>query len=189
MCLYFELLSTLLTYKLHWNYLISHAKTSLFDDCAGGSQGVQLLDWSNTGQVRAIRLMQVWDSWHPSIQSWSLWIGKSTCLCEPTFQKLNLPPPKELYTPSLQALKTLFGPKLQAGSLVRVWRMQLCLKISKNYQVAECPLVLRIRGLAVHLTYNHPCSLTSPRKLTKLPPQTDWWWTTKPPRQKAFQIL
>ena len=44
MCLYFELLLTLLTYKLHLNYLISHAKTSLFDDCAGGSQGVQLLD-------------------------------------------------------------------------------------------------------------------------------------------------
>ena len=43
-------------------------------------------------------------------------------------QKLNLPTPKELYRPSsLQALKMLFGSKLQAGSLVRVWRMQLCL--------------------------------------------------------------
>ena len=90
-CLYFELLLTLLTLqnyieitwsvmpvfwasfdpfditKLHWNYLISHAKTILFDDCAGGSQGVQLLDWSNMSQVWAIRLRRVWGSWYPSI--------------------------------------------------------------------------------------------------------------------------
>ena len=55
----------------------------------------------------------------------------------------------------------------------------------KNYWVAECPLSFKNLGLAVHLACNHPCSLTSPRKLTKLPPLTDWWWTTKPPRQKA----
>ena len=41
--------------KLHSNY-IHHAQTSLFDDCAGGLQGVQLLDGSNQGQVQAIRL-------------------------------------------------------------------------------------------------------------------------------------
>ena len=58
--------------------------TCLLDDCAGGSQGVQLLDGSNQGKIWAIRLRRVWDSWHPSIQSWSLWIGKSTCSCEPT---------------------------------------------------------------------------------------------------------
>ena len=61
-CVSFWLVSTVLTYKLHWNYLISHAKTSLFVNYAGGSQGVQLLDWSNTGQVRAIRLRWVWGS-------------------------------------------------------------------------------------------------------------------------------
>ena len=62
-------------YKLHWNYLISHAKTSFIVNCAGGTQGVQLLDWSNKGQVWAIRLRQVWVTWHPSIWCWSLWIG------------------------------------------------------------------------------------------------------------------
>ena len=62
-------------YKLHWNYLISHAKTSFIVNCAGGTQGVQLLDWSNKGQVQAIRLRQVWVTWHPSIWCWSLWIG------------------------------------------------------------------------------------------------------------------
>ena len=36
------------------NYIeitISHAQTSLFDDCAGDSKGVQLLDGLNKGQV------------------------------------------------------------------------------------------------------------------------------------------
>ena len=53
--------------------------------------------------------------------------------------------------------------------------MQLCLEICKNYRVAERPLSFKNWGLAVCLACNHPCSLTSPRKLTKLPPQTDWW--------------
>ena len=35
-----------------FNQSISHAKTSLLDDVAGGSQGVQLLD-SLTDQIRA----------------------------------------------------------------------------------------------------------------------------------------
>ena len=55
--------------------LISHAKTSFLVNCAGGTQGVQLLDWSNKGQIRAIRLRWVWVTWHPSIWCWSLWIG------------------------------------------------------------------------------------------------------------------
>ena len=74
-CLYFELLLTLSTLKLHWNYSISHAKTSLLVNCAGGTQGVQLLDWSNKGQVQAIRLRWVRVTWYPSIWCWSLWIG------------------------------------------------------------------------------------------------------------------
>ena len=40
-------------------------------------------------------------------------------LCE----KLNLPIPKELYMPMFFKHWRLFGSKLQAGSLVRVWRM------------------------------------------------------------------
>ena len=54
---------------------ISHAKTSFLVNCAGGTQGVQLLDWSNKGQIRAIRLRWVSVTWHPSIWCWSLWIG------------------------------------------------------------------------------------------------------------------
>ena len=41
----------------------------------GGSQGVQLLDWSNQSQVRAIRLRWFCVTWHPSIWCWSLWVG------------------------------------------------------------------------------------------------------------------
>ena len=37
-------------------YSIHHTQTSLFGNCAGGSQGVQFLDRSNKDQVRAIRL-------------------------------------------------------------------------------------------------------------------------------------
>ena len=41
----------------------------------------------------------------------------------------------------------------------------------------------------MRLACNHPCSLTSPRKLTKLPPQTAWWWTAKPTGWKAHTRL
>ena len=34
------------------------------------------------------------------------------------------------------------------------------------------PLFFKNWELAVHLACNYPCSLTSPRNLTKLPPQT-----------------
>ena len=104
-------------------------------------------------------------------------------------QKLNLPPLKELYRP------TVF----------KHWR---CFSVL-NYRQAVwlgcggCSFVcrsVRITGLLsarlvnlrigdwLCLACNHPCSLTSPRKLTKLPPQTDWWWTTASMRWKAFQI-
>ena len=49
------------------------------------------------------------------------------------------------------------------------------------------PFSFKNWGLAVHLACNHPCSLTSPRNFTKLPPRTDWW-TAKPPRWKAHTI-
>ena len=60
-------------------------------------------------------------------------------------QKLNLPPPKGIIQAhSLQALKTLFGSKLHwAGSLVRVWRMQLCRSV-RITGLLSTPLVLRI---------------------------------------------
>ena len=54
----------------HWNYIYiwsDHAETGLLDDCAWGTPGVQLLNWSDPGQVWAIRFRRVWVSWHPSI--------------------------------------------------------------------------------------------------------------------------
>ena len=45
----------------------------------------------------------------------------------------------------LQALKTLFGSKLHwAGSLFRVWRMQLCCRYVRITGLLSAPLVLRI---------------------------------------------
>ena len=41
-------------------------------------------------------------------------------------KKLNLPMPKELYRPIFFKHSRHFGSKLQAGSFVRAWRMQLC---------------------------------------------------------------
>ena len=55
-------------------------------------------------------------------------------------QKLNLPPPKAHV---LQALTILFSSKLQAGSLVRVWRMQLC-RYLRITGLLSATLVLRI---------------------------------------------
>ena len=103
-------------------------------------------------------------------------------------QKLNLQTPKELYRPMFfkhwrhfsdlnwytrQAVRLGYG----GCSFVPIY--------IKNYRVAEHPFSFKNWGLAVCLACNYPCSLTSPRKLTKLPPWTDWWWTTKPLRWKA----
>ena len=47
-------------FKLLEMYLSDHARTSLFDDCVGVTQGVQLLDRSDPGQVQAITFRRVW---------------------------------------------------------------------------------------------------------------------------------
>ena len=53
--------------------------------------------------------------------------AKYTCSCEPTLPETGPATSKGiLQAHILQALKTLFGSKLQAGSSIRVWRMQLC---------------------------------------------------------------
>ena len=63
-------------------------------------------------QVWAIKVRQVWVSWHPSIQSWSLWIGKSTYSCEPTLPETEPANSKgNIQAHILQALKMLFGSK------------------------------------------------------------------------------
>ena len=50
------------------------------------------------------------------------------CLCEPTLPEIEPATSKGIIQAHiLQALKMFVGSKLQAGSLVRVWRMQLCL--------------------------------------------------------------
>ena len=58
-------------------------------------------------------------TWHPTIWYWSLWIGLSTCLCQPTLSKTEPANAKEtLQAHVLQALKTLFGSKFtQVGNL------------------------------------------------------------------------
>ena len=48
-----------ITFKLSYLLYIRHAQTSLLDDCTGGTQGVQLLDGSNHGQIQAVRLRRV----------------------------------------------------------------------------------------------------------------------------------
>ena len=50
-CVWLVLTVSTFKFKLLKIYLSDHAKTSLFDDCALGTQGVQLLDRSDLGQV------------------------------------------------------------------------------------------------------------------------------------------
>ena len=51
---------------------------------------------------------------HPSIQCWSLWIGKSTCLCESNLPETEPATSKGIIQAHiLQALKTLFGSKFK----------------------------------------------------------------------------
>ena len=102
-------------------------------------------------------------------------------------RKLNLPPPKELYRP-------MFFKHWRHFLDQNYTRHSVCLGLEDAalfvdiYELPGCwvPLSFKNWGLAVCLACNHLCSLTSPRKLTKLPPWTDWWWTAKPPRWKAL---
>ena len=77
---------------------------------------------------------------------------------------------------------------LVAGS-VRVWRMQLC---SHRYVritgLLSAPLVNVRIGDWLCVLPAITLVVAGPRKLTKLPPRTDQWWTAKPPRRKAHTI-
>ena len=115
-------------------------------------------------------------NWHIYLLTWVNFVVNWTCHCQ-----------RNSRVPHSSSIEDAFWIKIVCRQAVRVWRMQLCSIICKKYWDAECPLALKNWELAVHLACNYPCSLTSPRKLTKLPPQTDWW-TAKPTRQKAFQI-
>ena len=140
---------------------------------AGGSQGVQLLDGSNQDQVWAIRLRRVWDSWHPSIQSWSLWIGKSTCSYEPTLPETEPANSKGIIQAKVFKHWRCFSD--QNYTRQAVWLGQLC---SHRYvritRLLSTPLILRIGDWLCLFCLQSPLYLTSPRKLTKLPTWTDW---------------
>ena len=115
---FFQHLPTLqITLKLH--YLISHAKTSFLVNCAGGTQGVQLLDWSNKGQIRAIRLRRVWVhlapqhlmlkpvNWLIYLLVWANCVKDWTCQCQ-----------RNCTGPRSSSIEDTFGSKFtQAGSL------------------------------------------------------------------------
>ena len=155
---------------------IDHAQTGLLVNCVGGTQAVQLLGWSNMGQIWAIRFWQVWGNWHPSIWWWSLWIGLSTCSHEPTLSKTEPASTQQtLQAHVLQALKSTFQIK------ICIVGRQSWLGCGGCRLINEHPLVLKIGDWlcvlpAITLVVNKS------RKLTKLFPQTDWWWTAKPTR-------
>ena len=88
------------------------------------------------------------------------------------YQKLSLAPPKELYRPTVFKHWRCLSDQNYTRQAVCLGYGGCSFVKSKNYQVAECPLSFKNWGLSVRLACNHPCSLTSPRKLTKLPPWT-----------------
>ena len=102
--------------------------------------------------------------------------------------KLNLPTPKELYRPMFFKHWRHFSDQNYTGQAVCLGYGG-CSFVVDMQELPGCwvPFSFKSWGLAVHLACNHPCSLTSPRKLTKLPPRTDWWWTAKPTRWKAYK--
>ena len=83
-------------------------------------------------------------------------------------QKLSLQPPKELYRPTFFKHWRCFSDQNYRQT---VWlRYGGCSFVSRYVRITgllSTPLVLRIGNWLC----NHPCSLTSPRKLTRLPPQ------------------
>ena len=83
----------------HWNYLISHAKTSLFDDCTGGSQGVLSLTdqiWAKYEQLDSGEYGAVGTTAF-NVEACEL-ANLLACVSQ-LCQKLNLLTPKELYRP------------------------------------------------------------------------------------------
>ena len=146
-----------------------------------GTQGVQLLGWSNMGQIWTIRFWQVWGNWHPSIWWWSLWIGLSTCSHEPTLTKTEPASTQEtLQVHVLQALKSAFQIK------ICIVGRQSSLGCGRCRLIAA--LVLKI-GDWLCVLPAITLVVDKSRKLTKLFPQTDWWWTAKPTRQIPVQAF
>ena len=97
-------------------------------------------------------------------------------------QKLNLLPPKELYRPTFfKHWRALFGSKWHAGSLVRVWRMQLCYhRYVRITRLLSAPLVnFRIMDWLCIL----PAMIVVVDKSKKVNKASlSDWWTAKPTR-------
>ena len=117
------------SYRQTLKITIRHAKTSLFDDCAGGPQGVQnsLMD-----KIRAkYEQLDSGEFGSPGTPAFDAEACELANLlaqnCEPTLHKTETCQLQRNYTgPRFSSIEDAFGSKLQAGSLFRVWRMQLC---------------------------------------------------------------
>ena len=129
-CLYFELLSTLLTYKLHWNYSISQSvmpKPVFLMTVQEAHKEYNSL----TDQIRAkyeqLDSGELGSPGTPAFDAKACKLANLLACVSQLCTKLNLLTPKELCRPMVFMHWRLFSSKLQAGSLVRVWRVQLCL--------------------------------------------------------------
>ena len=92
-------MSSTLHSKLHSNY-ICHAQTSLFDDCAGGSQGMynSLMDPIRT-KYEQLDSGEFGSSDTPAFDAEACELANLLACVSQLCQKLNLPTPKELYKP------------------------------------------------------------------------------------------
>ena len=85
--------------KLHSNY-ICHAQTSLFDDCAGGSQGAQLLDRSNQAKYEQLDSGEFGSPGTSAFDAEACELANLLACVSQLCIKLNLPTPNELYRPT-----------------------------------------------------------------------------------------
>ena len=120
-CLYQQLLSTLLTYKLHWNYLNQSCQNHsyLLTVQEAHKEYISFTDqiWAkyeqlDSGKYGAVCTLAF------NAEACKL---SNICLCEPTLPETEPATSKGIIQAHvLQALKILFRSKLQAGSLVRI---------------------------------------------------------------------
>ena len=127
---YFELLLTLSTYKLHWNYSISRSvmpKPVFLMTVQAHKEYNSLTDeiWVKYEQLD---LGEFGSPGTPAFDAEACELANLLAHVNQLCTKLNLTDSKGIIQAHiLQALKTLFGSKLHwAGSLLRVWRMQFC---------------------------------------------------------------
>ena len=108
---------------LFWS---DHAKTSLVDDCAWGTQGVQLLDRSDPGLVRAIRFRRMWKVGTPAFDAECSKLSHLMACMSNLCRHLNLPILRDLHRPPHFKHWSVLNSKLFVAGSVRVWTVQLC---------------------------------------------------------------